>query len=74
VQAGAASFGVRTNQFRFDIFWASHRIVVVEACTDLVQPIWSPVSTNNTLAGGTACFSDPQWAEYPARFYRLRSR
>jgi len=25
------------------------------------------------LTSGLACFSDPQWAEYPARCYRLRS-
>ena len=27
----------------------------------------------NTLTGGTAYFGDPQWTNYPGRFYRLRS-
>ena len=72
VQANDASFGVRTNQFGFSINWASGRVVVVEACTDLTQPIWSPVGTN-TLTDGSSYFSDPQWTNHPARFYRLRS-
>jgi hypothetical protein len=46
--------------------------VIVEATTDLAPPVWTPVSTN-TLAGGTAYFSDPQWQSYPSRLYRLRT-
>ena len=72
IQAGDASFGVRTNQFGFNITWASGRVVVVEACTELAHPIWSPVGTN-TLTDGSSYFSDPQWTNYPGRFYRLRS-
>ena len=66
------SFGVQTNGFGFIISWATNIPVVVEACTNLANPIWSPVSTN-TLTGGSSYFSDPQWTNYPARFYRLRS-
>ena len=72
VQVSDTSFGVRTNQFGFNITWASGRVVVVEACTDVAQPIWIPVGTN-TLTDGSSYFSDPQWTNYPARFYRLRS-
>ncbi len=46
--------------------------VVVEACKNMANPIWFAVSTN-TLTGGSSSFSDPDWANYPARFYRLRS-
>jgi len=67
-----SSFGIQTNQFGFIISWATNVPVVVDACTDLTSPTWSPVSTN-TLTGGSAYFSDPQWTNYPARFYRLRS-
>ena len=42
VQAGDASFGVRTNQFGFNIAWASGMVVVVEACANLDNPVWSP--------------------------------
>jgi hypothetical protein len=72
VQTRDASFGVRTNQFGFNINWASGMVVVVEACTDLANPAWSPVGTN-TLTGGWSYFSDPQWTSYTRRFCRLRS-
>lgn len=71
VQTGDASFGVRTNQFGFNIVWASGRVVVVEACADLANPVWAPVGTN-TLTGGASYFSDPAWTNYSVRFYRLR--
>jgi len=65
-------FGVQSNQFGFTISWATNALVVVEACTNLSNPAWLPVSTN-TLTGGTSYFSDPQPANLPCRFYRLRS-
>ena len=61
-----------TNPFSFNINWANGQTVVVEACTNLANPVWQPVQTN-TLEIGTASFSDPQWTNYPNRFYRLRS-
>jgi hypothetical protein len=72
VQTGDASFGARTNCFGFTITGSSNLIIVVEACTNLAHPVWSPVGTN-TLTGGSSYFSDPQWTNYPSRFYRLRS-
>ena len=63
---------VQTNQFGFNIAWASGQVVAVEACTDLANPIWSPLQTN-TLSSDTPYFSDPHWTNYPARFYRVRS-
>jgi hypothetical protein len=66
------SFGVKTNQFGFIISWATNVPVIVEACTDPGNPLWSPVATI-TLTSGSAYFSDPQWTNYPGRFYRLRS-
>lgn len=66
------SFGVQTNGFGFIISWATNIPVVVEACTNPANPTWFPVRTN-TLTDGWSYFSDPQWTNYPARFYRLRS-
>jgi BspA type Leucine rich repeat region (6 copies) len=66
------SFGVRSNAFGFIISWATNIPVVVEACTDLANPNWSPVGTN-TLTGGSSYFSNADWTNYPARFYRIRS-
>ena len=67
-----ASFGVQTNQFGFKIAWASGQTVVVETCADLANPVWLPLRTN-TLTGDSFYFSDPEWTNYPGRFYRLRS-
>jgi hypothetical protein len=72
-QASGGGFGVRTNQFGFRIAGTSNLVIVVEACTNLSFPLWYPVQTN-TLTDGTSYFSDPQWRNIPARFYRLRSR
>ena len=72
MQISDGSFGVQTNQFSFNIQWADGQTVVVEACTNLFNPGWQPVQTN-TLITGSAYFSDPQWTNYPGRFYRLRS-
>jgi hypothetical protein len=72
IQTSNASFGVLTNQFGFNINWASGQTVVVEGCTNLTNPIWLPIATN-TLASGTFYFSDPQWTNYPGRFYRVHS-
>jgi hypothetical protein len=71
IQAGDTSFGVRTNQFGFNIAWASGRTVLVDACTNLANPLWSPMSTN-ILSDGASYFTDPNWSNYSARFYRVR--
>jgi hypothetical protein len=72
VQSSDASFGVRTNQFGFNVTWASGKILVVDACTNLATPIWVPLETN-TLASDSLYFSDPSWTNHPLRFYRIRS-
>ena len=72
IQSGAG-FGVRSNRFGFDIVWAkaSGMAVVVEACTNLTNPAWSPLVTN-TLNSDMVYFSDSQWTNNRIRFYRLR--
>jgi hypothetical protein len=69
----AQNLGVRSNQFGFTITGSSNLVIVVEACTDLANPVWSPVGTN-TLTGGSSYFSDLQWTNSPVRFYRFRPR
>jgi hypothetical protein len=72
-QTDDAVFGVQSNEFGFNIIGNSNLVVVVEACTNLANPVWSPVSTNtlNTFIGtnGMSYFGDPQWTNYPSRFY-----
>ncbi len=62
-----ASFGVQTNQFGFDVI-GDDWTFVVEACTNLANPTWSPVATNtvagtisgfNMAAGGCLLFQRP---------------
>jgi hypothetical protein len=72
ILSSGGGLGVRNNKFQFTFSWANNTAVVVEACTNFSNPIWQPVQTN-TLTGGSAVFNDPQWANYPGRFYRLRS-
>jgi hypothetical protein len=66
------SFGIHTNQFCFVVSWATNISVIVDACMDLASNAWQPVQTN-ALINGSANFSDPDWTNYPARFYRIRS-
>ncbi len=66
------SFGVRQDQFGFKIDWNSGMTVVIKTCMDLVDPVWTPIQTI-TLNDDSFQFTDPQWTNYPARFYRIRS-
>jgi hypothetical protein len=71
-QTSDASFGVRTNQFGFNIAGTTNIPIVIEACADLASPVWVPLQSC-TLSNGSVYFSDPKWTNYPGRFYRLRS-
>jgi hypothetical protein len=73
LQATDTSFGVKTNPFGFSVTWADGMSVVVEASPSLSNPVWSPLATN-VLSSGTFYFGDPQWTNYPSRFYRVRSQ
>ncbi len=74
IQASSANFGVQNNQFGFTITNGSTNNIpiLVEACANLASPVWTPL-TNVTLTNGSFYFSDPQWTNYPARFYRISS-
>ena len=69
-QISVAGFGLHKTQFGFNLTGFNSQVIVVEASTNLRD--WQPLQTN-TLTGGAATFSDPQWTNYPGRFYRLRS-
>ncbi len=47
-------------------FWMLTVYIVVQAATNLVNPVWISVSTNTLSAGGTSSFSDPQYQNYAA--------
>jgi hypothetical protein len=67
-QCNDGSFGIQSNQFGFNIAGNSNIVVVVNVCTNLSNPVWTPVQTL-TLTNGTAYFSDLQWTNYPSKFY-----
>jgi hypothetical protein len=72
-QAHAGSnFGVRSNRFGFNITGTANIPLAVEASTNLALVGWIPLQTC-TLTNGSIYFSDPQWANYPSRIYRIRS-
>ena len=71
-QTTDGSFGVRQNQFGFNIAGTADIPVVIEASAGLAGDSWIPLQTC-TLTNGLLYFSDPQWKNYPERFYRIRS-
>ncbi len=66
----STNFGVRNKQFGFTITAPTNTTVVVEGCTNLLNPAWTPVQTN-TLAAGSTNFSDASWTNSRARYYRV---
>lgn len=66
-----AAFGVQADHFGFTITGTNGLVIVVEACTNLAAPAWSPVGTN-TFAGDASYFSDSRGTDRPCCFYRLR--
>jgi hypothetical protein len=71
IQTRDTPFGVHTNQFAFNIAWASGMNIAVDACTNLTDPVWLPLQTN-TLTADTFYFTDPDWTNFPRRCYRVR--
>jgi hypothetical protein len=70
IQAGDANFGVRSNQFGFDITGPTNLVVVVEASADLAATLWTPLQTV-TLTNGLFYFSEPMQTNAASRFYSL---
>jgi hypothetical protein len=70
MEVTAGTSGVSTNQFGFNIVWMSGQEIVVEANDSLTNSTWQPILTN-MLSTDTLYFSDEQWTNYPARFYRI---
>ena len=59
------------GQFGFNITGPNRATIVVEACTNLTNPTWLPVSTNTLSSGGASSFLDLQSTNYPNRYYRF---
>jgi len=72
IQTGGGNFGVQNNQFGFDIKGTAGIPIVVEACTNLGDPVWTAL-TNVRLTNGLFHFSEPAQAASAGRFYRISS-
>jgi hypothetical protein len=70
IQTAAGNFGISNNQFGFNITGTAKIPIVVEACTNLANPVWSAL-TNVTLTNGSFYFSEPLQTNLSARFYGL---
>jgi hypothetical protein len=71
-QTGDGRFGVQTNGFGFNIIGTPDIPIVVDAGTNVAPSSWLPLF-NGTISNGEVYFIDPQWTNYPSRFYRIRS-
>jgi len=60
-------FGIRSNQFGFNVGGQAGQTVIVEGSTNLLD--WKPLFTN-TIGSGSAYFGDPNWTNTPWRFFR----
>jgi hypothetical protein len=72
----SSRLGAQSNGLGFTVSWATNKSVVVEACTDLANPVWQPLQTNTltaTATGGWFQFSEPVQTNNAGRFYRLRT-
>jgi hypothetical protein len=63
-----AKFGFHSNQFGFNITSTNNIPIAIEACTNLANPVWTPI-TNVILTNGSFHFTDQQWTNYPHRYY-----
>lgn len=63
----------QNHQFSFYFTGPTNTLLIVEACTDLSNPVWTPLTTNVLVNGSVGYFSDSQSTNFPARFYRLRA-
>jgi len=65
-------FGVKQGGFGFNIAGTPGIPLAVEASTSLAGGTWVQLQ-NCTLTNGLVYFSDQQWTNHQARFYRIRS-
>ena len=68
--AGGAVVGVNNGQFSMFFLGQMNATVVLEACTNLAAPVWTPIQTN-TLAPISFNFNEPLQTNGCGRYYRV---
>jgi hypothetical protein len=70
IQAGGSSFGVQTNHFGFNITGTLGLRLVVQSCTNLANPVWTPLQSI-WITSSPIHFADPFQSNNPGRYYRI---
>ena len=67
-----AAVGLATTNgaFRIELEWADGQMIQVQACSDLMAPVWQDVGAYVTT-NGTASVVDTNWTATTERFYRF---
>ena len=73
IEASGAGFGIRNNQFGFNIAGTTNIPIVVAACSNLASPVWTVVQTLR-LTNGSIYFSEPVQMNTLGRYYRISSQ
>ena len=68
IRTSDSSFGVRSNQFGFNIAGTANIPIEVRACADLTSSVWLPLQSV-TLTNGLCYFSEPGQTKGPGRYY-----
>ncbi|HMP81615.1 MAG TPA: DUF4082 domain-containing protein [Verrucomicrobiota bacterium] len=59
-------------QFGFTVTGPEEQVFIIEKCTNLSAPVWTPIATN-VISGGTFDFSDLRRDDTPNCYYRIRT-
>ncbi|MCK4563154.1 MAG: leucine-rich repeat domain-containing protein [Verrucomicrobia bacterium] len=70
IQTDDGIFGVQAGTFGFNIAESESGLVMVKACTNLTDGIWTPVQTHS-MSNSTVYFGDSSWTNHPSRVYQL---
>jgi hypothetical protein len=70
IQTSDGSFSVRNGQFGFNITSIPIIPIVVEACSNLANPVWTPLRAL-WLGNVPFYFNEPFRAENSGRYYRI---
>ncbi len=72
VRTSDSTFGVQPSGFGLPITGSADIPIVIEASAALSGASWTPLQTCS-VTNGSIYFTDSDWTNHPARFYRIRS-
>lgn len=70
--AAASGQFLPNGSFQLSLSGPPNHTYVIETATNVVDRVWTPVSTNQTSAGGVLQFIDTTASNAPQRFFRAR--